>query len=105
VKAETLSRRRHLVTVEVPLTDVDKLRVIAERDDHTISQLVRRGIRHVIAEKSETVTGGGTPATSETVTPAKVTASKTHAGRDSNQGSAPPRRGDPTAPPHIAGAS
>ena len=46
-------RNRHLVTVEAPLDQVEALRVIAERDDLTVSQLVRRGIRRVLAEEEE----------------------------------------------------
>jgi predicted DNA-binding ribbon-helix-helix protein len=46
-------RNRHLVTVEAPLAHWDALRAIAERDDLSISQLVRRGIRRVLAEEEE----------------------------------------------------
>jgi len=47
------ARNRHLVTVEAPLAHVEALRAIAERDDLSISQLVRRGIRRVLAEEEE----------------------------------------------------
>lgn len=50
------ARGRHILAVETPLADVEALRAIAARDDVTVSQLVRRGIRRVLAESGEAAT-------------------------------------------------
>ena len=56
------ARGRHILTVQTTLAHIEELRAIAARDDCTVSQLVRRGVRHVLAEESEAATpakGGG----------------------------------------------
>jgi hypothetical protein len=54
------SKGRHLLSVEVQGADFAALRAVAKRDDVTVSQLVRRGVRHVLAaERGEAAPPAG----------------------------------------------
>jgi hypothetical protein len=47
------ARGRHLLNTEVTLEDYAALKALAADEDLSLAQLVRRGIRRTLAEKSE----------------------------------------------------